>query len=49
MPRPDASTSPLFVEFQDRLANIEAKNRRAIDAAENAAKNARANLEYEKR
>lgn len=48
MPRPDASTSPLFVEFQDRLANIEAKNRRAIDAAENAAKNARANLEYEK-
>ena len=48
MPRPNADASPLFVEFENRLANIDAKNLRAILAAENAAKKARANLEYEK-
>lgn len=48
MPRTPVERNPLFVELSERLARIESANNRTIEAAENAAKKARANLRYQK-
>lgn len=47
MPRTPVERNPLFVELSERLARIESANNRTIEAAENAAKKARANLRYQ--
>lgn len=48
MPRTPIEQHGLYVELAERLTLIESKNRRIIESAENAAKNARLKSEYEK-